>query len=130
MLAALVSLSLFSARSFVGLGNYINLLRDADFWQSLGVTIWYVIGTVPVSLAISLVVAVLLFQNIKGRGIFRTLFFLPNITSVVAAAVGGGDHHRARARVRTRRVDSRSRCRPHSGGETKSERRTAGIGWD
>jgi multiple sugar transport system permease protein len=72
---------------FVGLQNYINLLQDADFWQSLSVTVWFVIGTVPVALALSLLVAVLLFQNIKGRGIFRTLFFLPNITSVVAAGV-------------------------------------------
>ena len=72
---------------FVGLGNYINLLSDKEFWQSLSVTVWFVIGTVPVGLAISLVVAVLLFQNIRGRGIFRTLYFLPNITSVVAAGV-------------------------------------------
>lgn len=72
---------------FVGLQNYVNLLRDSDFWQSLSVTIWFVVGTVPIGLALSLIVAVLLFQNIKGRGIFRTLFFLPNITSVVAAGV-------------------------------------------
>jgi multiple sugar transport system permease protein len=72
---------------FVGLANYINLLKDADFWQSLYVTVWFVIGTVPVSLALSLLVAVLLFRNIGGRGIFRTLYFLPNITSVVAAGV-------------------------------------------
>jgi multiple sugar transport system permease protein len=72
---------------FIGLQNYTNLLRDSDFWQSLAVTVWFVIGTVPIGLALSLIVAVLLFQNIKGRGIFRTLFFLPNITSVVAAGV-------------------------------------------
>jgi len=43
-----------------------------------------------VALALSLGVAVLLFQNIKGRGIFRTVYFLPNITSVVAAAIVWG----------------------------------------
>ncbi len=72
---------------FVGLSNYINLLKDENFWQSLSVTVWFVIGTVPVGLALSLIVAVLLFQNMRGRGLFRTLYFLPNITSVVAAGV-------------------------------------------
>lgn len=75
---------------FVGLDNYIRLATDPDFWKALTVTIWFVIGTVPLALALSLAVAVLLFQNIKGRGIFRTIYFLPNITSVVAAAVVWG----------------------------------------
>jgi len=75
---------------FIGLDNYVRLLRDVEFWQSLGVTIWFVLGTVPTSLVLGLIVAVLLFQNIRGRGIFRTLYFLPNITSVVAAAVVWG----------------------------------------
>jgi len=75
---------------FLWFENYVRLLQDPDFWQSLAVTLWFVIGTVPVALALGLLVAVLLFQNIRGRGIFRTLFFLPNITSVVAAGVVWG----------------------------------------
>jgi multiple sugar transport system permease protein len=75
---------------FVGLQNYARLLWDPDLWNSLLVTIWYALGTVPFALAISLFIAILLFQNIQGRGIFRTVYFLPNITSVVAAAVVWG----------------------------------------
>jgi multiple sugar transport system permease protein len=75
---------------FLGLSNYVQLVQDSEFWQSLVVTIYFAIGTVPLTLILSLFVAVLLFQNIVGRGIFRTVYFLPNITSVVAAAVVWG----------------------------------------
>ncbi|MCP5099587.1 MAG: sugar ABC transporter permease [Chloroflexi bacterium] len=59
---------------------------DADFYQSLSVTIWYSIGTVPVQLAVSMVLAYLLFQNIKGKGLFRIIFFIPYIAPAVATA--------------------------------------------
>jgi len=72
---------------FIGLENYIDLIQDKDFGQSLVVTLYYVIGTVPLGLAVSLAVALLLFRNLKGTGIYRTIYFLPNVTSVVAAAV-------------------------------------------
>jgi multiple sugar transport system permease protein len=72
--------------SYVGLANYADLLRDPQFRHSLGVTLWYVVGTVPVGLVLALGVAVLLFRPIRGRGFYRTLFFLPYVTSLVAAA--------------------------------------------
>ncbi|MGC8834010.1 MAG: carbohydrate ABC transporter permease [Armatimonadota bacterium] len=72
---------------FVGLANYAAVLRDEGFHQSLGVTIWYVIGTVPFAIGISLVLALMLFQPLAGRGVYRTIYFLPYVTSVVAAAV-------------------------------------------
>lgn len=72
---------------FVGLSNYTAVLRDEEFHQSLGVTIWYVLGTVPFAIGISLVLALMLFQPLAGRGIYRTIYFLPYVTSVVAAAV-------------------------------------------
>ncbi|MCP4421172.1 MAG: sugar ABC transporter permease, partial [Chloroflexi bacterium] len=55
-------------------------------YQSLSVTIWYSIGTVPVQLAVSMILAYLLFQNIKGKGIFRIVFFIPYIAPAVATA--------------------------------------------
>ncbi len=59
---------------------------DEDWWQSLLVTVYYSAGSIPFQLAISLVIAVLLFQNIRGRDLFRLVYFLPYITPTVAAA--------------------------------------------
>ena len=73
--------------AYIGLANYSKLLADPEFRQSLLVTLWYVIGTVPVGLALSLGVAVLLSSDrCAAWGFYRTLFFLPYITSLVAAA--------------------------------------------
>lgn len=58
----------------------------ADWWDGLRVTVFYSIGTVPFQLGISLMLATLLFQNIKGKGFFRLVYFLPYITPAVAAA--------------------------------------------
>ena len=59
---------------------------DDDWWQGLVVTIYYSAGSLPFQIGISLVIAVLLFQNIRGRDIFRLVYFLPYITPTVAAA--------------------------------------------
>lgn len=70
---------------FLGLANFTKVFGDPNFWQSLLVTIYYVIGTVPLTIIFSLFVAYLLFQKIKGLSIYRTIFFLPYIVSSVAA---------------------------------------------
>lgn len=72
---------------FVGLSNYREALHSAEFWRALLVTVYYVIGTVPVTLILAFFVARLLFQKIRARGFYRTCYFLPYITSTVAAAV-------------------------------------------
>lgn len=59
---------------------------DKNWWEGLLVTVYYSIGTVPIQLGISLVLAVMLFQNIRGKGLFRLIYFLPYITPAVAAA--------------------------------------------
>jgi len=71
---------------YLGFANYQQVLDDPAFWRSLQVTIFYVLGTVPLTLAISLVLAYLLFQKVKGLDIYRTVFFLPYITSTVASS--------------------------------------------
>ena len=75
------------AQEFVGLQNYKNLLHDEEFSQALGVSIWYVLGTVPVALFLSFLIANILFQKLRARGMFRTIYFLPYVTSTVAAAM-------------------------------------------
>jgi len=59
---------------------------DEDLWSGLKVTIFYSLGTVPFQLAISLFLAVLLFQQLAGSELFRMLYFLPYVTPFVASA--------------------------------------------
>jgi multiple sugar transport system permease protein len=72
---------------FVGLRNYQRLLINEDFWRSLGTTVWYVLLAIPAEMVLGLALAYLLFQPIRGRALYRTAFFLPYITSTVAAAL-------------------------------------------
>lgn len=57
-----------------------------EWWEGLQTTIYYSLFTVPVQLALALFLAVLLFQEIRGRGLFRLIYFLPYVTNPVAAA--------------------------------------------
>ena len=75
--------------AFRGLQNYADILfgsRAETFWRSLSTTITYALMTVPLEIAFALVVAYLLFQKMHGRAIYRTIFYLPYVTSTVAAA--------------------------------------------
>ncbi len=72
---------------FVGLDNYIEALQAPEFWGALQNTVFYVVGTVPVTMALSLLVAYLLFQKIRGRGVYRSIYFLPHVISAVASAI-------------------------------------------
>jgi multiple sugar transport system permease protein len=72
---------------FSGLSQYGMLLSDSEFWNSLLNTSYFVIGTVPVSLFLSLFIAILLNQKIKALGLYRTIYFLPVVTSLVAVAI-------------------------------------------
>jgi multiple sugar transport system permease protein len=60
---------------------------DKDLWLGLKVTVFYSLGTVPFQLGISLVLAYLLFQNVRGKEFFRVVYFLPYVTPAVASAV-------------------------------------------
>jgi multiple sugar transport system permease protein len=60
---------------------------DKDLWLGLQVTVFYSLGTVPFQLSISLILAYLLFQNVRGKELFRVVYFLPYVTPAVASAV-------------------------------------------
>jgi multiple sugar transport system permease protein len=62
-------------------------LGNQDFFRSLIFTVFYSVGTVPVQLGLSLALAYILFQGIRGQGAFRLLYFLPYIAPSVATAV-------------------------------------------
>ncbi|MFW6022787.1 MAG: carbohydrate ABC transporter permease [Halanaerobiaceae bacterium] len=90
----------FAPERFLGLGNYITIftqdiiytdpvfgLQIGDLGQSFLVTLYYSIGIVPVSIVLSFIIAYFLYYKFNDRlkGILRTVFFLPYITSQVAA---------------------------------------------
>ncbi|MCX7013568.1 MAG: sugar ABC transporter permease [Candidatus Sumerlaeota bacterium] len=72
---------------FVGLSNYRRALADQEFRQSLYNTINYALLTVPLTLAAGLGAALLLNRPLRGVGLFRTLSFLPYVTTWVAIAI-------------------------------------------
>lgn len=72
---------------FIGLDNYLNALQAPEFWGAMQNTVFYVLGTVPFTMGVGLIVAYLLFQKIRGRGIYRVVYFLPHVISAVASAI-------------------------------------------
>ena len=73
--------------TFVGLANYKEMIGDKEVWRTFGNTLKYVIVTVPVGLALSTFLAALLNAKIKGKSIYRTLYFLPSVTMSAAVAM-------------------------------------------
>lgn len=85
----------FTAGSFtsagvhwIGLRNYWRLLLNPDFWQVLGNTAYFTIASIIPSLVIPLALAVLLNRTFALQGLLRSAYFLPSITSLVAAGLG------------------------------------------
>lgn len=72
---------------FVGFKNFTRLLKDETFKISLWNTLYFALGSVPLTLICSLILALALNKGLKGVEAFRTVFFLPYITSLVAMAV-------------------------------------------
>ncbi|MDY7014724.1 MAG: sugar ABC transporter permease [Cyanobacteriota bacterium] len=73
---------------WVGLLNYRRLFVDPDFWQVIGNTAYFTVATVIPSLVIPLGLAVLLDRSIALRGLLRSAYFIPSITSIVAVGLG------------------------------------------
>jgi len=83
--------------TFVGLDNFVRLLgfsreaggisaNDPEFWRYLGNTLFLMLG-IPLSIAGSLLLALLLNQRLRGITIFRTIYFLPTVSSAVAVCI-------------------------------------------
>lgn len=84
---SLYNWSIAGPLKFIWFKNYYRLLIDPKFYQSLVNTLWYVIGVVPVTIVISIIIAYLLNQRIKCQGLYRTIYYLPVVTSIVAISV-------------------------------------------
>jgi multiple sugar transport system permease protein len=80
--------SLLSPPQWIGLENYSRLFtEDPLVYKSLWNTAYYVFFSVPLGVILSLALALLLNQNVRGQSIFRTLFFLPSVTNLVAVSI-------------------------------------------
>ncbi len=74
-------------KPYVGTQNYEDLLADERFGQAIFNTVYFTGASVPLTMAIGLLLALLLNQAIRGRGLLRTAFYLPVITPFVVAAI-------------------------------------------
>jgi len=77
----------FSTPRFIGLSNYLEVLSNQDFWEAIGHNVIYTVATVAGKVALSLLLAVMLNRQLRGRHIFRTILFLPVVLSFVAIGV-------------------------------------------
>lgn len=77
----------FQNAPYIGLDNYNFLMGDRRFWQAMGNSAYYTALSVPLGMAFSLLIAVVLNQKLKGVNLFRTLFFMPVISSWVAVSI-------------------------------------------
>ncbi len=73
--------------TFIGFENYHKLITDSDFWISLKNTFYFTIVVVPVQCALALALAMLVSKKFKGVSVFRTMYFSPQLTSMVVIAV-------------------------------------------
>lgn len=78
---------LLPEKPFIGLENYIEVLKDPVFMKAVRNTIIYTVGVVPTQTILALFLAFMLNQKFKGRTIFRVAFYLPAITSSVVTSI-------------------------------------------
>lgn len=72
---------------FVGLDNYIQMLHDPQVWYATRNTLVYTLGVVPITIIIALAVAVLLNGKLKGKGVYRTIYFIPMVAAPAAVTM-------------------------------------------
>ena len=72
--------------AFVGLENYQVMVADEVFWRSLVNNLWYALGTIPVSIALALLMALWVNSAMRGRTWLRMAFFTPTVLPMIAVA--------------------------------------------
>lgn len=80
--------NIFGGSEWVGLDNYIRLFtKDIEFWKSVRITLLYALLSMPIGVIGALLLAILLNNQIKGIGAFRTIYFMPAVLPEVAVAL-------------------------------------------
>jgi len=83
---SLLDWNLFSPPSFAGVRNFVRLADDSTFWSALGNTAYFTFASVPLTMLVSLALALLLNQGLRQVAVFRSLLLLPYATITVAVA--------------------------------------------
>ncbi|MDR1568071.1 MAG: sugar ABC transporter permease, partial [Streptococcaceae bacterium] len=78
---------LLNPMKFIGFKNYTDLFKDPTFWTSLKNTITFILGYLPCVMIIGLMIALFLNSKLRGRTVFRGIYFLPVVTSWVAVSL-------------------------------------------
>jgi multiple sugar transport system permease protein len=84
---ALVEWNLLTPPKWLGVQNFVQLVQDEDFWHSLRATLYYMAGSVPLGIVSALALAMALNQKIRGITIYRTIYFIPVVSSMIAVAL-------------------------------------------
>jgi len=72
--------------AYVGVDNYAPLVDDPIFWQALSNNLWYAAGTIPLSIALALLMAAWVNGKLAGRGLLRLAYFTPTVLPMIAVA--------------------------------------------
>lgn len=89
LIISLTNRDVFGSNDFIGLSNYVRLLTDDFFfWKSMKATLTYAFGSVIISQLMALMLAVLLNnKHIRGKTVFRTIFYIPSLVPAVASSL-------------------------------------------
>lgn len=106
LVASFTNYSILRQPKFIGVDNYVELSKDTVFHQTLGNTLLYTLGAVPLGTVLAIALALLLNAKVKGMPVYRTLLFLPTLVPMVAQAtlflwVFNGDYGILNALLRT-----------------------------
>lgn len=71
---------------FIGLSNYETMLEDPIFWKVLENNIWFALGTIPTSIALAIMMALLVNRSLPGRSFMRMAYFTPTVLPMIAVA--------------------------------------------
>ncbi|MCR4744971.1 MAG: sugar ABC transporter permease [Lachnospiraceae bacterium] len=73
--------------TFINIENYVNLFKDPDFWHAFRNTLYFTVIIVPVQSVVALALALLVASKTKGVAVFRTMYFAPQLTSMVVISI-------------------------------------------
>lgn len=72
---------------FVGMENYLHMMQDTKFWESMLRTCVYVVISLPLIMAVPLLLANMLVKEIRARGLFRAIFYWPSMISYIVVGI-------------------------------------------
>ncbi|WEV44570.1 sugar ABC transporter permease [Streptococcaceae bacterium ESL0687] len=73
--------------SYAGLANYKKVIQDPVFHKALKNTAIYAFSVVPIALILSIIIAWIIFEKVKNKSLFETIFFMPYVTSTIAVGI-------------------------------------------